>query len=198
MPRFVPKLWLIAVCMAAAGGAALGVALIYWPPPIPDAPSTQPIQLPLLRKGFPALSMELPVMRNPVLVPAAETDLEDEAVVIGIVVNGEARAYLREAFELLPEHHVVADTIQSRSIAVTHCDFQRCTRVLAASQPDQPLDIRIGGWRDDQTMELIVDGRKFSQKSADIPLAEIPSSETTWGQWRKEHPDTLVYLGDTR
>jgi hypothetical protein len=47
-------------------------------------------------------------------------------------------------------------------------------------------------------MELIVDGKRYSQKFPQLPLAEIPFSEATWGQWRKKYPDSLIYLGPSR
>lgn len=147
------------------------------------------------RYYYPPMKIDLPPIDEPALHFADEAAIDDEAIVIGIVVGGEARAYLRKAFENSPSRHVVTDEIESTPVAITHCDRIGCTRVLTSSQPEDPWKLRVGGWRDDQTMELIVNGREFSQKSDKIPLADVPFLELPWGMWRELFPDTLVYVG---
>jgi hypothetical protein len=144
---------------------------------------------------FAPMKYDLPPIQRPVMLHASDVNLQDGHIVIGVLVNAEARAYLRDAFEVVVRRHVVLDSVQSRSIAVTHCDRSRCTRVLASPRPNEPLDVRVGGWRSDQTLALLVQGKEYSQKSSEIPLDEIPFTETTWRIWRKQHPDTLVYVG---
>jgi hypothetical protein len=141
------------------------------------------------------LRLDVPAIENPPLEYADEVGLEDDAIVIGIVVNGEPRAYLREAFDMSPNFHVVTDSIDSMPVAITHCDRLRCTRVFTGSQLEEPGSIRVGGWRTDQTMALIVQEEEYSQKSAEIPLDDVPFLELPWGMWRELFPDTMVYLG---
>jgi hypothetical protein len=47
---------------------------------------------------FPPLLMDVKPITDPKLVPSTKTKLDDEQIVIGIEIDGEARAYLREAF----------------------------------------------------------------------------------------------------
>jgi hypothetical protein len=144
---------------------------------------------------FPPLLMDVKPITDPKLVPSTKTKLDDEQIVIGIEIDGEARAYLREAF-CDPQKHVVRDTVGGIPIAVTYCDRQRCTRVFTPEDPSLPLDIHVGGWRTDDTMELLVNGNGYSQKAQDIPLKSLPFVEITWGQWRRQHPDSRIYLGE--
>ncbi len=150
-------------------------------------------------KFFPPMSMDLdlPGIRTPQLVPAGNANLGDEELVIGVVVEGISRAYLRKAFDG-HEHHVVNDLIGIAPISVTHCDLTRCTRVLTQQQAsdEQPLGIRIGGWDHEyKMMMIIVNEKRYLQFSPEIPLLDVPFSEVTWGEWRREHPESLIYLG---
>jgi len=189
------RMWLLPMLAAIGIGLTVATVIVVSPPRSDQQPQLSQVRR---RYKLPAMSIDVPPIERPVLVPAADARIDDESIVIGIVVDGEPRAYLRDAFALGPLNHIVRDTIQSTSVAVTHCDRILCTRVFMSRDPSNPWSIRVGGWRDDQTMDLIVNGSRFSQKSPLIPLADIPFSEATWGQWRQKHPDTLIYLGAYR
>ncbi len=51
---------------------------------------------------------------DPVYVPAAEAQIRDEAWVLGVVIEGQARAY---SLELLNSHEVVNDSIGDTDFA---------------------------------------------------------------------------------
>jgi len=50
----------------------------------------------------------IPAIDDPVYVPAAQAEIRDDAWVMGVVIDGQARAY---SLELLNSHEVVNDTI---------------------------------------------------------------------------------------
>ncbi len=56
----------------------------------------------------------IPAIDDPVYVPAAEANIRDEAWVLGVVIDGQARAY---SLELLNSHEVVNDTIGDTDFA---------------------------------------------------------------------------------
>ncbi len=56
----------------------------------------------------------IPAIDDPVYVPAAEANIRDEAWVLGVLIDGEARAY---SLELLNSHEVVNDTIGNTDFA---------------------------------------------------------------------------------
>ncbi len=56
----------------------------------------------------------IPAIDDPVYVPAAEAQIRDEAWVLGVVIEGQARAY---SLELLNSHEVVNDSIGDTDFA---------------------------------------------------------------------------------
>ena len=56
----------------------------------------------------------IPAIDDPVYVPAAEAQIRDQAWVLGVVIEGQARAY---SLELLNSHEVVNDTIGDTDFA---------------------------------------------------------------------------------
>lgn len=58
----------------------------------------------------------IPSIDNPRFVSADRANYASDELVIGVEVNGEARAY---SIPLLSRHEIVNDTIQGRHIAVT-------------------------------------------------------------------------------
>jgi hypothetical protein len=141
--------------------------------------------------GHRATLFDIPPLRNPVLAMAVHTNLPDDEIVFGVVHAGRVIAYQRAALADVAAHVVHSD-IGLKSVVVTHCPRNSCTRVFLAEPGNSP-DMRLGGWRDDQTMDLIVGSQRLSQQSHEIPLAELPHIETTWGQWKRQHPETLIY-----
>jgi hypothetical protein len=60
----------------------------------------------------------IPSIENPSFVPAAEADLPGEEPVIGLVLDGDARAY---PLRILMWHEIVNDEVGGVPVAVTYC-----------------------------------------------------------------------------
>lgn len=151
-----------------------------------------------------AHEFDIPGVSAPMLYPADQVKLSDEDRVIGVVVDNEPRAYVLDAFAVRGMQrkedvgvHIVNDYFGSRPICVTHCDRTHSTRVLTTKRPDPtavgPIDLRVGGWT--KGMLLVIDGRRYEHHSDELPLADVEYVTTTWGKWRADHPETLVYTG---
>jgi hypothetical protein len=139
------------------------------------------------------IEFDIPALERPTFVFAETAPIFDDEIVIGVVVDDEPRAYLRQAFDDDPQSHVLYDRLGSLNVAVTHCDKNGCTRVLA-DPAGNPLDVRVGGWSpSNESMLLIISGERFAQSSPDIPLDDVEFVETSWGLWRQVYPDTLLY-----
>lgn len=138
-----------------------------------------------------------PGFQRPPMRTAEEAELKDEDVVIGVVINGVARAYSIQAMSDFNENgmlpHVLNDVIERTPVSVTFCDLKDCARVFTKHGAHQPLELGIGGWAD-QEMQLMLDGVKFSQSAKDAPLADLEFTRTDWKSWRTEHPETLVFV----
>jgi Protein of unknown function (DUF3179) len=175
------------------GTLLLVITWVYWGPrwtPPINVGATNPAAADRAEIELEAIPLNIPPLQNPPAVHADQAGLPDNEIVLGVVLEGQARAYQRAALANM-HAHVVEDAIGTRTIIVTHCSRNLCTRVFIADPGDSP-DVRLGGWRADQSMELIVGTQRFSQQSRDIPLAEFSFEEVTWAEWRRRHPDTSV------
>ncbi len=162
-----------------------------------------------VRALLPASPPELTAMAQlrglrPVARPAGAIFINDDAEIIGICIEGHSRAYLVRAMSNAPSQHVLNDLLEGRHLGVTFCDRNKCSRVFTDPSADRPLDLEVGGWKNDG-MTLRVGDHEYAQESgenldtpggAPLPYPTMPHARTTWGQWRRSHPDTDVFTGE--
>ncbi len=142
---------------------------------------------------------------TPPTLTAAEATLADDEPVIGIEVGGKSRAYRLRAMRGFTDH-VVNDVVDGVAVTVTYCDIADCVRAFGGGDHQTPLDIAQGGLMD-QRMVLRIGHAGYLQETGELietdkdhpavpfPYAEFPSTRTTWGEWKTQHPDTDVYEG---
>lgn len=107
-PRALPGLAVAALLLAAAGLGGSACAQSRrgkLPEPPPDLP---PDFEQLLPRG------SIASVDAPRFVPAAEADIPDDAWVLGVVLDGQARAY---SLNLLNHHEVINDRIGDTAFA---------------------------------------------------------------------------------
>lgn len=124
-------------------------------------------------------------------------------LVIGVVVNGEAKAY---PIQLIGYHHQVLDTVGNQPLIVTYCTVCRSGRVFSTMVDGRPERFRLVGmdhynavfedattksWWQQATGEAIAGPRKGTV------LKEIPSQQLTIAAWTREHPDATIMAPDT-
>ncbi|MBM3885674.1 MAG: DUF3179 domain-containing protein [Gemmatimonadetes bacterium] len=138
------------------------------------------------------------------MVAPAEAGVESDRLVVGLVLDGDARAY---PLQFIGYHHFVTDTVAGRAVLVTYCTVCRTGRVF-----DPSLDGTIERWRlvgMDQFNAMLEDrstGSWWRQANGEAlvgprrgtVLAELPSAQMTLRQWVALHPDTRVMRGDPR
>ena len=149
----------------------------------------------------------IPPLDHPAHVPVSEASyLEDGNVVFGFFIQGEARAYPKR---ILAWHELALDRVGSRDLTIVYCTL--CGTVI-------PFDSRVGGKvRKFGTSGLLYQSNKLmfddETKSlwssltgepvvgplvgSDLALSALPVVTTTWGEWRRRHPDTTVLSLDT-
>lgn len=134
---------------------------------------------------------------------AAMNNLRDQDLVIGVVVNNKPKAYALSAVHA-PDKHVYNNMQGDAPVTVTFCDLADCVQVFTRDGADKPLDVKIEhGASKDRKMVIKVDGKLYHQstlESADpsatpFPLKTVPFTRTTWGEWRKLHPDSELFTG---
>lgn len=152
----------------------------------------------VLRDGIRALT-------DPPVVPARRgTWLRDDDVVFGLVVGDAARAYPRRVLEV---HELVNDTLGGRRIALPYCTL--CGAPIPYFTDDvpgvgDPLELRTSGLlrRSNKLMYDVQTESLFDQFNghavsgplgrAGVTLRRLPITVTTWGAWKRAHPDTTV------
>ncbi|MEL6169182.1 MAG: DUF3179 domain-containing (seleno)protein [Pseudomonadota bacterium] len=147
----------------------------------------------------------IPAADNPKVVAASEaTWPDDDAIVFGIEVNGEYRAYPRQIMEV---REMVNDTLGGRDLAIPYCTL--CGSAQAYFTDEMPDGVerpvlRTSGLliRSNKVMYDIVTNSVFDTflgHAVTGPLADIGLEldqatviTTDWGTWRTAHPETTV------
>jgi hypothetical protein len=139
------------------------------------------------------------------MASAAEASecLGDEEYVLGVTINGESRAYpTRFAWW----HHVINDSIGDTPYAVTYCSVCNTGIRFDPRVDGKTLMLDFYGLyngvvilcdRDTESVWLQVAGKAVKGPRANKTMAKLPLLDTTWGEWKKLHPDTKVMSPET-
>ncbi len=147
----------------------------------------------------------IPALRSPKFVPVEKaTFLARDDEVVGLVVQGEARAY---PIRILNWHEVVNDQIAGRPVAVTYCPLTGSAVVFDRRVGENVLTFGVSGklyqsnglMYDHQTESLwsqlaqeAVTGERMGTR-----LQAVVAEVTSWEDWRSRHPKTLVLSHET-
>jgi hypothetical protein len=150
--------------------------------------------------------IDLPGIIQPPTTRADEAQVGADEEIVGIVVNGRARAYRLKAL-LDPKQHIINDLIDDLPLTVAHCDVSNCTRVYAGRRGEPPLDIAQAGlWNSDMIVKIkgfYYQHRNGAPSGGDtdippLPCRAYPFLRMSWKQWKEQHPQTDIYVGDTK
>lgn len=151
----------------------------------------------------------IPALDDPAVTPAAGGDwYPDDAEVFGLVVDGQARAYPRHQLET---HELVLDTLGGRRIALPYCTL--CGAAQAYFTDDlpptlPPLVLRTSGLlsRSNKVLYDLESGALFdtftgralsgAPRLARVQLTPLPVVASTWGAWKRAHPETTIVAED--
>lgn len=147
----------------------------------------------------------IPAIDHPKFVAAGEARfLRGDDRVLGVDHNGVAKAY---PIRILNWHEIVNDDFAGQPVAVTWCPLCVSGIVYDPRVNGRVLTFGISGklyksalvMYDRQTESL---WSQILQQAITGPLtgtklAMIPAQHTTWEDWRKHHPQTLVLSPDT-
>lgn len=149
----------------------------------------------------------IPSLRNPAMIFADEaTYLDDDDVVFGIKVNGDARAYPKR---ILAWHELFTDTIGGTPVSGVYCTL--CGTMIVYQTTVNGVNHLLGTsgflyrsnklMYDQETSSLwsTMTGRPVVGPLADrgIELKPLPVVTTTWKQWRSLHPKTVTLSLET-
>ena len=197
-----------ALCVLALGHPSRAVAQAAAPPLVPPAvsPATPPTfpPIPGLTDQYGDFRGMFQSLTDPTVVPAAQmTELEDDEEVLGIALGGQSRAY---PARFIAWHHIVNDTLGGRPVAITYCSI--CNSGVA-------YDPLVGGTRrlfnvfgiyrgvmamvdpSNETVWSHLTGEALLGPDKGKALAVLPLVNTTWGDWKRLHPDTTTPRWET-
>ena len=137
------------------------------------------------------------------LVRAAENKVDSQRLVIGIVNNGEARAY---PIRFLGYHHQVQDSIGGKPVIVTYCTVCRTGRVFEPVVNGKPEQFRLVGmdhfnamFEDETTKSWWrqVNGEAITGKLKGQKLPEFFSTQMSLAKWLELNPGSLIMQADS-
>ena len=149
----------------------------------------------------------IPPLRSPKMISAADADyLGDKNIIFGLEVNGDVRAYPKR---ILAWHEMFTDTVGGVPVAGVYCTL--CGTVILYETELDGVQYELG------TSGFLYRSNKLMYDKAtqslwntiwghpaigpladeDIQLERRSVVTTTWGEWRRRHPDTRVLSLDT-
>ena len=134
---------------------------------------------------------------------AAANKVDTNRLVIGVVINNEARAY---PIQIIGYHHQIRDSIGNTPVMVTYCTVCRTGRVYSPIVNGRAEKFRLVGM--DHFNAMFEDATTYSWwqqatgvavagPSAGMQLTEIPSAQYTLAQWLRAYPNTKVLQPDS-
>lgn len=123
----------------------------------------------------------------------------DAEGVLGLVINGDARAY---PVRLLSLHEIVNDTVGGRPVAVTWCPLCFSAIVYERQSPESELTFGVSGYLYNNNLvmydhqsntlwsQLLGQGIRGALRGTTLNM--LPSQLTTWQAWKSLHPETRI------
>lgn len=150
----------------------------------------------------------IPALTQPTMVDPDSPDLlylEDRDRVLGVVINGEARAY---PHNILWHHEIVNDVIDGVPISVTYCPLTGSGLAFNPLVDGVQLDLGVSGllFANNLVMFDRIGGDVFGPQLSrsgecaiwrDKTLELMPVQEMSWGRWRGLYPNTTVVSSET-
>ncbi len=149
----------------------------------------------------------IPPIDNPKFVSAANASswlTDDYDSVIGIKLNGDVRAY---PLQILVWHEIVNDMVGGVPVAITYCPLCYSTQAFVRQINGTTVQFGTSGKLYNNNLVMYdrltkslwsqVWGQAIAGDLTGHKLQRVPIDVTTWGAWRKLHPDTLVLSRQT-
>lgn len=151
----------------------------------------------------------IPAVDNPTVTNAKDaTWLRDDAVIFGIVINGEARAYPLQIMEV---REMVNDTLGGRDLGIPYCSLCGAAQAYFTDELPEGVErpiLRTSGLLSRSNKVMFDLGTysifdTFTGVALTGPLAQVGLRleqatviTSDWGSWRESFPDTTVLTED--
>ncbi len=152
----------------------------------------------------------IPALDQPGFIPGAEAKyLKEDDRVFGVYWNGEAKAY---PHNILDAHEMANDVVGGLHVSLSYCTLCGSGILYNGEHPSRegkkPFTFGSSGLlyrsnklmydRPTNSLWNNLTGEPVAGRLAEsgLRLEKIPLVVSTWGEWRKRHPDTLVLDAD--
>ena len=140
----------------------------------------------------------IPPIDNPTYLPADQTDISNDEIVFGIVINGEARAY---PSSVMYWHEIVNDNINNQQVSVTFCPLTGTVQGflnqhLGVSGKLSHSNLVMYDRDTDSLFPQIIATAVTGPKKG-TTLEQFPVTVTTWKLWKQQYPNTLILSRET-
>lgn len=141
--------------------------------------------------------------QNKTFAAAATNQVAADKLVLGIYLNGEAKAY---PVQIIGYHHQVRDTVGGIPVMVTYCTVCRTGRVFSPVVNGKPENFRLVGMDHFNAMFEDATTKSWWQQATGVAVAgplkgtalpEILSQQLTLSAWLRAWPNSLVMQPDT-
>ncbi len=149
----------------------------------------------------------IPALSSPKYVKADQAQyLRPEDRIAGVFIEGQARAY---PLRILNWHEVVNDEIGGQPFAMTYCPLCDSVAVFDRLTPEGVKEFGVSGLLynsnvlmydregEPEALWTQLGSEAVSGPRANQNLKTLPVELTTWADWRKRHPETLVLSHQT-
>ena len=151
----------------------------------------------------------IPALDDPPTTTATQGSwYPDDRVVFGVVVNGEARAYPKNQMEV---HEMINDNLGGRRLGIPYCTLCGSAQAYFTDSVPPGVDVpvlRTSGLLT-RSNKVMYDLNTFSifdtftgeaitgpLHDQDVTLEQATVVTSTWGDWKRAHPDTTILALD--
>ena len=140
---------------------------------------------------------------DPEFVGAETAGLLPSTPVLGVAVRADVRAY---PLAVLARHEIVNDIVGGRAVAVTYCPLCLTGIVFERTLDGELLEFGVSGKlllndlvmydRQSNSLWSQILGEGITGRHKGERLTVVDSVQTTWGEWRRQHPSSIVLRSD--
>ncbi|MGF1492028.1 MAG: DUF3179 domain-containing protein [Microcoleaceae cyanobacterium] len=142
----------------------------------------------------------IPSIDRPQFDTAATTPFGPDETVVGIVVNGEAKAY---PYGIMNWHEIVNDRLGGMNLTISYCPL--CDTIVAFDRGNTTYGVSGKLYQSCLVMYDRADDTLYAQPwslgvvgpQVNRSLDRIPAVKTTLGAWLKQHPDSQILSTNT-
>jgi hypothetical protein len=146
----------------------------------------------------------IPSIDQPEFKKASAMQLDDQTRVLGVKVNGVAKAY---PIPIMNYHEIVNDMFADQPVVVTYCPLCGSGIAFDAAIAGERRTFGVSGLlynsdvllydRQTESLWSQIMMQAVSGPMEGKELKMVPTMNTSWGEWRKHNPDTWVLTENT-